>query len=204
MGPMSRSQLRQERDCASEASRSNVGIETCEGDFYAWCGDKLSPLRSGWGQLVPTSPAWTAEIMKPMSRIQSSLRDLNSMITFPGVETPGYFREVPPGLPSAAKALNFRKAFKAERGSGQQHYAIKPLRVRGDGVGGAGLAGGRNEGVAQADPVGSGGVGFILGLVFQARHRAPGQRDHAVGLRDVLKHRRQWNTEPKNSPTTAR
>src|SRR6266851_5526219 len=56
MGPMSRSQLRQERDCASEASRSNGGIETREGDFYAWCGDKLSPLRSGWGQLVPTSP----------------------------------------------------------------------------------------------------------------------------------------------------
>src|SRR6266849_5701031 len=61
MRPMSRSQLRQERDCASEASRSNGGIETSEGDFYAWCGDKLSPLRSGWGQLVPTSPAGTAE-----------------------------------------------------------------------------------------------------------------------------------------------
>src|SRR5437016_158595 len=60
-GPMSRSQPRQERDCASKASRSNGGIETCEGDFYAWCGDKLSPLRSGWGQLVPTSPEGTAE-----------------------------------------------------------------------------------------------------------------------------------------------
>ena len=58
---MSRSQLRQERDCASEASRSNGGIETSEGDFYAWSGDKLSPLRSGWGQLVPTSSERTAE-----------------------------------------------------------------------------------------------------------------------------------------------
>ena len=30
--------------------------------------------------------------------------------TLPGVETPGYFREVPPGLECAAKTLNFRTA----------------------------------------------------------------------------------------------
>src|SRR5712664_3343076 len=112
MRQMSRSQPRQERDCASEASRSNGGIETCEGDFYAWCGDKLSPLRSEWGQLGPTSPEGTAEIMRLRSGIQTSLRDSKPPDTFPGVETPGYFREVPPGLQFAAKTLNFRKAIR--------------------------------------------------------------------------------------------
>src|SRR5260370_29770871 len=91
MGPMSRSQLRQERDCASEASRSNGGVETSEGDFYAWCGDKLSPHRSGWGQLVPTSPKGTAEIMRPMSGIQPSLRDSEPSAPFPALKRRAIF-----------------------------------------------------------------------------------------------------------------
>ena len=56
------------------------------------------------------SPEGTAEIMSRMSGIRPSLRDSKPPDTFPGVSTPGYFREVPPGLPCAAKTLNFRKA----------------------------------------------------------------------------------------------
>jgi hypothetical protein len=89
--PMSRSQPQPERDCASEASRSNVGIETCEGDFYAWCGDKLSPLRSGWGQLVPTSPEGTAESGSSVSLFQPSLRDSGRPRYPPDVENAGLF-----------------------------------------------------------------------------------------------------------------
>jgi len=54
-----------------------------------------------------TSPAGTAEIKRPISRIQSSLWDLLQFKSDPGVETPGYFREVPPGLQRAAKIPNF-------------------------------------------------------------------------------------------------
>src|SRR5438445_4642822 len=49
-------------------------------------------------------------VTRPMSRIQPSLRDSALSITLPGVETPGYFREVPPGLQGAAETRNFRKA----------------------------------------------------------------------------------------------
>jgi len=41
--------------------RRSVGIETCENNFYASPGNKPPPLRPGWGQLVPTNPAGTAE-----------------------------------------------------------------------------------------------------------------------------------------------
>jgi hypothetical protein len=52
MGPMSRSQPRQERPHfqarkvrgASEASRSNIGIETCEGDASARCFRRITSV----------------------------------------------------------------------------------------------------------------------------------------------------------------
>src|SRR5438445_3813802 len=55
------------------------------------------------------SPEGTAEIMGRIGGIQTSLRDSKPPDIFPGVETPGYSREVPPGLQCAAKTLNFRK-----------------------------------------------------------------------------------------------
>src|SRR5579859_3065684 len=113
---------RTERDCASEASRSNLGIETCENNFYASPGNKPPPPRSGWGQLVPTTSQGTAEIMRPMGRIQPSLRDSKPPGTLPGVETPGYFRKVPPGLRGVAEAVNFRR-YRAET-SGARHLSL--------------------------------------------------------------------------------
>src|SRR5260370_38303071 len=59
-----------------------------------------------------TRPAGTAEIMRSMSRIQPSLRDSAPSASLPGVETPGYFREVPPGLRRATETQNFRKTLR--------------------------------------------------------------------------------------------
>jgi hypothetical protein len=44
--------------------------------------------------------------------IQPSLRDSNISDALPGVETPGYFREVPPGLQCPAKTMKFRKVLR--------------------------------------------------------------------------------------------
>ena len=48
--------------------------------------------------------------MRLMSRIQPSIRDSELPVIVPGIETLGYFREVPSGLRYVTKNRNCRKA----------------------------------------------------------------------------------------------
>src|SRR5712664_3952854 len=72
-----------------------------------------------------TSPEGTAEMIRPMSGIQPSLRDSEPFAPLPGVETPGYFREVPPGLRCATESLNFRMALILGHSLGIRILALK-------------------------------------------------------------------------------
>jgi hypothetical protein len=68
------------------------------------------------------SPALSAVVSESVGKLSSlrslralllnqpSLRDSEPPPSLPGVETPGYFREVPPGLRCATETLNFRMA----------------------------------------------------------------------------------------------
>src|SRR5437660_12025729 len=69
-------------------------------------------------------PKGTAEITRPMNRIQPSLRDSKPPAHLPGVETPGYFREVPPGLPCATESLNLRMALRLSPLQRLQEFAV--------------------------------------------------------------------------------
>jgi len=61
------------------------------------------------GCLDVPSPVGTVESGTSALFVQSSLRDLFRGWLCPGVETPGYFREVPPGLSGATRPLHYRK-----------------------------------------------------------------------------------------------
>ena len=58
-----------------------------------------------WPRRHSRAPA-AVESGSSVSLFQPSLRDAKSPDTLPGVETPGYFREVPPGLPRHGELRN--------------------------------------------------------------------------------------------------
>jgi len=72
---------------------------------------KIAQRFSAGMYATPEQVPKTAERWRERVHVQPFLRDSNPSDVLPGVETPGYSRDVPPEQLFAIRSGNFRKAF---------------------------------------------------------------------------------------------